>query len=141
MVPTGDNLDLADDWAEEAVIEKPAFVPETNTESPKGLSYKELIVEMYFKGWRGSTGAKLKVEILLILGIIAYTANIFIGRRKNDQIAQAWARAFCLPGGIVEKNFHMVGIGESLIPQVWSVGSASLSKSVMQVCTILDDCL
>lgn len=51
-------------------------------------------------------------EALVVLFLIVYVIFFFKGRAANDAIATAWADAFAREGGILERNFSLLGGGE-----------------------------
>ena len=118
---------MADDWLEDPALNE---APEVEPTQPTKTSGTQLLKELYWQRFERSTGNKLKFEILLTLLIAAYIVNIFIGRRTNDRLAKAWAKTFCLPGGVFDKNFALVGFGEharpsKLIASLYMNGHAS----------------
>lgn len=42
-----------------------------------------------------------------------YGINIFIGRKRNDTIALAWAKQFCDDGAVLDRNFSLIGTGNN----------------------------
>ena len=53
----------------------------------------------------------LKKEMVALVCIALYVMNIFVGRRRNDKAALAWATAFCNPGCLLDRNFALLGPG------------------------------
>ena len=51
-------------------------------------------------------------EMALVVLLLVYLLNIFVGRRANTLVARAFVKAFCKEGGAIEKNFSLVGTGE-----------------------------
>jgi hypothetical protein len=43
--------------------------------------------------------------------ILWYIINIFLGKRRNEDIALSWARAFACDGGVLERNFSLLSPG------------------------------
>lgn len=48
-------------------------------------------------------------EFLLGVFLLCYCGNIYLGRKVNDEIAQAFERTFCQEDGLLERNFSQVG--------------------------------
>jgi hypothetical protein len=42
-----------------------------------------------------------------------YAVNIYLGRKKNDQVALAWAAQFCDDGAVLDRNFSLLGTGNN----------------------------
>lgn len=55
-----------------------------------------------------------RVEIGILAFCIVYIVNIFIGRRANAGVAKAWAKEFLGSNGIFDRNFALVGTGNTL---------------------------
>ncbi|CAH2078084.1 unnamed protein product [Thlaspi arvense] len=53
------------------------------------------------------------VEIVCVSILIAYAINYFTGKRENENLALAWATKFGLKDTIFEKNFSLLGVGET----------------------------
>ena len=53
----------------------------------------------------------LKKEMVALVCVAFYIINIFVGRRRNDKAALAWATAFCNPGCLLDRNFALLGPG------------------------------
>ena len=44
---------------------------------------------------------------------IVYGVRIYLGRKENDAIALAWAHEFCQDGAVLDRNFALIGPGDS----------------------------
>ncbi|KAG8368831.1 hypothetical protein BUALT_Bualt15G0087700 [Buddleja alternifolia] len=53
------------------------------------------------------------VEIVCVSFLIMFTVNYFTGKRENENVALAWASMFANKGSIFEKNFSLLGVGET----------------------------
>ncbi|KZV48656.1 hypothetical protein F511_10342 [Dorcoceras hygrometricum] len=53
------------------------------------------------------------VEILCVSFLIMFTVNYFTGKRENENLALAWASKFAAKDSIFEKNFSLLGVGET----------------------------
>ena len=63
--------------------------------------------------WESLTVRNFAIEMCILAFCAVYVANIFWGRLANARVAKAFARQFCLPDGIFQKNFSLVGAGAS----------------------------
>lgn len=68
-------------------------------------------LQLLKSAWQQVTWKQFTYEILLLAFCVVYVGNIIYGRQKNAELARAWGRAFCLPGGIFDRNFALVGTG------------------------------
>lgn len=50
-------------------------------------------------------------EIAIGTFMVWYIINIFLGKRRNEEIALTWARAFACDGGLLERNFALLSPG------------------------------
>ncbi|XP_073312063.1 uncharacterized protein At5g49945-like [Primulina huaijiensis] len=53
------------------------------------------------------------VEIACVSFLIMFTINYFTGKRENENLALAWASKFAARDSIFEKNFSLLGVGET----------------------------
>ena len=59
--------------------------------------------------WKSQLYAKWLPEVVMVVFIICYIVNIWIGRAKNKDIAMAFARTYCPEGCLLDRNFSQVG--------------------------------
>ncbi|GMH43269.1 hypothetical protein BSKO_11191 [Bryopsis sp. KO-2023] len=67
-------------------------------------------------------------EMLAGVVLVLYGINVFIGRQKNEALALAWARAFVSEGGVLERNFSLLGAGDGDEGEVLMKESQSVFK-------------
>ncbi|KAL3693394.1 hypothetical protein R1sor_007045 [Riccia sorocarpa] len=53
-------------------------------------------------------------EVAGTLFLIAYLTYYFIGRKRNEKLALAWATHFACKDGIFDKNFSLLGTGDGV---------------------------
>ncbi|VFQ89650.1 unnamed protein product [Cuscuta campestris] len=53
------------------------------------------------------------VEIVCVSFLIVFVINYFAGKRENENIALAWATKYATKDSIFEKNFSLLGVGET----------------------------
>lgn len=53
------------------------------------------------------------VEISCVSFLIVFVINYFTGKRENENIALAWATKFATKDSIFDKNFSLLGVGET----------------------------
>ncbi|KAL0422248.1 UNVERIFIED_CONTAM: hypothetical protein Slati_3247700 [Sesamum latifolium] len=53
------------------------------------------------------------VEIVCVPFLVLFTINYFMGKRENENIALAWATKFAAKDSIFDKNFSLLGVGET----------------------------
>lgn len=53
------------------------------------------------------------VEIVCVSFLVVFVINYFTGKRENENIALAWATKFATKDSIFEKNFSLLGVGET----------------------------
>lgn len=53
------------------------------------------------------------VEVVCVSFLIMFTINYFTGKRENENLALAWASKFATKDSIFEKNFSLLGVGET----------------------------
>ncbi|CAN4108161.1 unnamed protein product [Withania somnifera] len=53
------------------------------------------------------------VEIVCVSFLIMFVVNYFTGKKENENIALAWASKFATMDSIFEKNFSLLGVGET----------------------------
>ncbi|XP_060167644.1 uncharacterized protein At5g49945 [Lycium barbarum] len=72
----------------------PQQEPETEPETPKSIS-------------------AYTVEIVCVSFLIMFVINYFTGKKENEKLALAWASKFATKDSIFEKNFSLLGVGET----------------------------
>ncbi|TMW93923.1 hypothetical protein EJD97_010982 [Solanum chilense] len=68
--------------------------PESEPESPKTIS-------------------SYTVEIVCVSFLIMFVINYFTGKKENEKLALAWASKFATKDSIFDKNFSLLGVGET----------------------------
>ncbi|MCD7466346.1 hypothetical protein HAX54_002956 [Datura stramonium] len=53
------------------------------------------------------------VEIVCVSFLIMFVINYFTGKKENENLALAWATKFATKDSIFEKNFSLLGVGET----------------------------
>lgn len=53
------------------------------------------------------------VEMLCVSFLIMFAINYFTGKKENENLALAWASNFATKGSIFDKNFSLMGVGET----------------------------
>ncbi|OIT26179.1 PREDICTED: uncharacterized protein At5g49945-like [Nicotiana attenuata] len=53
------------------------------------------------------------VEIVCVSFLIMFVINYFTGKKENENLALAWASKFATKDSIFEKNFSLLGVGET----------------------------
>ncbi|KAL0412757.1 UNVERIFIED_CONTAM: hypothetical protein Sradi_1477400 [Sesamum radiatum] len=53
------------------------------------------------------------VEIVCVSFLIVFTINYFTGKRENENLALAWASKFATKDSIFDKNFSLLGVGDT----------------------------
>ncbi|KAL7125045.1 hypothetical protein ABFS83_14G089000 [Erythranthe nasuta] len=53
------------------------------------------------------------VEIACVSFLIMFAINYFTGRKENENLALAWASKFATKGSIFDRNFSLLGVGET----------------------------
>ncbi|GFQ04523.1 uncharacterized protein at5g49945 [Phtheirospermum japonicum] len=53
------------------------------------------------------------VEIVCVSFLIMFTINYFTGKKENENLALAWASKFATKDSIFDKNFSLLGVGET----------------------------
>ncbi|KAL2231404.1 uncharacterized protein At5g49945 [Sesamum indicum] len=53
------------------------------------------------------------VEIACVSFLIVFTINYFTGKRENENLALAWASKFATKDSIFDKNFSLLGVGDT----------------------------
>lgn len=53
------------------------------------------------------------LEVVAVLFLICFGLNVLYGKRQNEKLALSWALEFCRPGAVIEKNFSLLGPGDS----------------------------
>eukprot|EP00193_Tetraselmis_chui_P013432 CAMPEP_0177787980 /NCGR_PEP_ID=MMETSP0491_2-20121128/21835_1 /TAXON_ID=63592 /ORGANISM="Tetraselmis chuii, Strain PLY429" /LENGTH=457 /DNA_ID=CAMNT_0019309473 /DNA_START=276 /DNA_END=1649 /DNA_ORIENTATION=- len=71
---------------------------------------------------------KFWAEAAALAFLVIYVINFFIGKSKNEEIALAWANTFCTPGAIMERNFSLLGTGDTEEGEIMMKESHSLFK-------------
>ncbi|BBN05281.1 PAT complex subunit CCDC47 [Marchantia polymorpha subsp. ruderalis] len=54
------------------------------------------------------------IEAVSILFLIAYITVYFVGRKRNEKLALAWAAQFACKDGVFDKNFSLLGTGDGV---------------------------
>ncbi|KAH6802448.1 hypothetical protein C2S51_033894 [Perilla frutescens var. frutescens] len=57
--------------------------------------------------------ASFTVEIACVSFLIVFTINYFTGKKENENLALAWASKFATKDSIFDKNFSLLGVGET----------------------------
>ncbi|KAK4491262.1 hypothetical protein RD792_001998 [Penstemon davidsonii] len=57
--------------------------------------------------------ASFSVEIVCVSFLIVFAINYFTGKRENENLALAWATKFATKDSIFDKNFSLLGVGET----------------------------
>ncbi|KAK6121157.1 hypothetical protein DH2020_045078 [Rehmannia glutinosa] len=57
--------------------------------------------------------ASFWIEIACVSFLIMFTINYFTGKRENENLALAWASRFATKDSIFDKNFSLLGVGET----------------------------
>ncbi|KAL3814515.1 hypothetical protein ACJIZ3_015783 [Penstemon smallii] len=57
--------------------------------------------------------ASYAVEIVCVSFLIVFAINYFTGKRENENLALAWATKFATKDSIFDKNFSLLGVGET----------------------------
>lgn len=123
FVAVGEEKDVEDDpWAVTDIPERPLSVAEPITQlegnsedpdpQPKQVSPRTPLSKVLQQAWRQATWSQLTYEAAITAFAIVYIVNIVIGRRKNAQLARSWGQTFCLPGGVLDRNFAQIGTGK-----------------------------
>lgn len=53
------------------------------------------------------------VEIACVSFLIVFTINYFTGKKENENLALAWASKFATKDSIFDKNFSLLGVGDT----------------------------
>ncbi|KAL3635237.1 hypothetical protein CASFOL_019784 [Castilleja foliolosa] len=53
------------------------------------------------------------VEIVCVSFLIMFTINYFTGKKENEKLALAWASKFATKDSIFDRNFSLLGVGET----------------------------
>ncbi|CAA0814062.1 Protein of unknown function (DUF1682 [Striga hermonthica] len=53
------------------------------------------------------------VEIVCVSFLIMFAINYFTGKRENENLALAWASKFATKDSVFDKNFSLLGVGET----------------------------
>ncbi|KAK4401987.1 hypothetical protein Sango_0939400 [Sesamum angolense] len=53
------------------------------------------------------------VEVVCVPFLVLFTINYFMGKWENENIALAWATKFAAKDSIFDKNFSLLGVGET----------------------------
>mmetsp|Transcript_16388 Transcript_16388/g.35447 ORF Transcript_16388/g.35447 Transcript_16388/m.35447 type:complete len:430 (-) Transcript_16388:945-2234(-) len=88
-----------------------------NAGKPKGGFDLSGIGEKIFNArWSGSRSGKVEnlyIEAVAGAVLVVYLLTALIGRRTNRRLGDAWAAEFAVPGGIFDRNFSLLGPGDS----------------------------
>ncbi|CAA2960185.1 uncharacterized protein At5g49945-like [Olea europaea subsp. europaea] len=91
---TGSKFDLSSD------PEKPNSGKDVKSEVSDVMSVMNLMLSY-------------SIEIVCVIFLIVFAINYFTGKRDNENLALAWARKFATKDSIFEKNFSLLGVGET----------------------------
>jgi hypothetical protein len=61
-----------------------------------------------------------------VVFLLAFLVNIWLGKKKNETLALAWARAFCQDGALLDRQFSLLGDSEGA--EVRAPGSDALLR-------------
>ena len=106
----GGTLEADDPWAEaepqgSAILkEKIIEVPEP----PRPVDLRQLLKELTVQQALRQFGREIGLTAL----VLVYIVVIFVGRRQNWEVQSAWRKAFCMTGGVFDRNFALVGTGQ-----------------------------
>ncbi|KAL2491109.1 Protein of unknown function (DUF1682) [Abeliophyllum distichum] len=53
------------------------------------------------------------IEFVCVTFLVVFAINYFTGKRENENLALAWASKFATKDSIFEKNFSLLGVGET----------------------------
>jgi len=67
-------------------------------------------------------------EAAMVAFLAAYIVNFFLGKRKNEAVALEWANAFCSEGAVMERNFSLLGPGDTEEGEIMMKDSHSIFK-------------
>eukprot|EP00891_Asterochloris_glomerata_P004240 jgi/Astpho2/4240/fgenesh1_pg.00064_%23_48_t len=74
-------------------------------------SWQERFAEIY-------TWQSIWLELVAAVAIVLYAVNIYLGRNQNEAIVLDWAKTCCSEGGILERNFSVLGPEENSGPEI-----------------------
>ncbi|KAL6501286.1 hypothetical protein OROHE_024933 [Orobanche hederae] len=80
-------------------------VSDSDSQNPMGIPISDVKVPKKFSSY--------SVEIICVSFLIMFTINYFTGRRQNENLALAWASKFATKDSIFDKNFSLLGVGET----------------------------
>lgn len=58
------------------------------------------------------------VEICALAFLAAFLVNLFVGRRRNEQLALAWTTELVAADGVLDRNFSLLGPGDTAAGEV-----------------------
>ncbi|KAI3448345.1 hypothetical protein Pfo_005010 [Paulownia fortunei] len=98
------------------LISPPEVIPESATagsESDSGSGSENLVEDPKSDVKVPKKLTSYSVEIACVSFLIMFTINYFTGKRENENLALAWASKFATKDSIFEKNFSLLGVGET----------------------------
>ena len=105
-----DDLDGIGSTPEKSVQSKPAKAgPSSSKKKQRPASERPGGIV----GFRLKRGDILGPEGFAVAGVVVYFAHFFVGRRKNNAQAVAWAKEFCHSDALLQRQFSLVGSGHS----------------------------
>ncbi|KAI7840816.1 hypothetical protein COHA_005462 [Chlorella ohadii] len=58
------------------------------------------------------------LEIVALSFLLAFLVNLVIGRRRNERLALAWTAELVAPDGVLDRNFALLGPGDTAAGEV-----------------------
>ncbi|KAL4424643.1 hypothetical protein ABPG77_002261 [Micractinium sp. CCAP 211/92] len=58
------------------------------------------------------------VELCALAFLATFLVNLFVGRRRNEQLALAWTTQLVAPDGVLDRNFSLLGPGDTAAGEV-----------------------
>ncbi|GFQ01629.1 uncharacterized protein at5g49945 [Phtheirospermum japonicum] len=86
-------------------VPESASQPDSNSEDPKGEQKPDSKAPKKLSSY--------SVEIACVSFLIIFLINYFTGRRENENLALAWASNFAAKDSIFDRNFSLLGVGET----------------------------
>ncbi|PHT63755.1 hypothetical protein T459_32441 [Capsicum annuum] len=94
--------------SDSALITESATETYTSSESDPGLK-----PELELESERPRSISDYTVEIVCVSFLIMFVINYFTGKKENENVALAWASKFATKDSIFDKNFSLLGVGET----------------------------
>ncbi|PHT41582.1 hypothetical protein CQW23_20436 [Capsicum baccatum] len=94
--------------SDSALITESATETYTSSESDPGLK-----PELELESERPRSISDYTVEIVCVSFLIMFVINYFTGKKENENVALAWASKFATIDSIFDKNFSLLGVGET----------------------------